>query len=66
MPSISTASDQQANAFNVYPREGRPGQPHVQPLIARVPASTIESDGSDATSVDLGPRFPKGVLVADQ
>lgn len=57
-------SDQQANQFRIFPREGRPGQPHEHPLLATVPVAAIESDGSEVTSRPLGPRFPHGVLVA--
>jgi 3-phytase len=57
-------SNQQANTFNVYPREGRKenGQQHER--IVEVPVSTIESDGSDVTSLAVNSRFPKGFFVA--
>ncbi len=32
--------------------------------IAEIPVSTSESDGSEVTNVNLGPKFPKGVFVA--
>jgi 3-phytase len=57
-------SDQQANGFHVYPREGTDGDPHAHPRIKTVRTSTIESDGSDVTSARLGPRFPDGLFVA--
>jgi 3-phytase len=57
-------SNQQANTFMVYPREGMPGNRHQHPLLAEVPVSTIESDGSDVTNINLGPKFPKGLFVA--
>ncbi|RYG02704.1 MAG: phytase [Chitinophagaceae bacterium] len=50
-------SDQGSNSFNIYPREGE------QKLLARVPVSAIESDGSDVTSVSL-PGFEGGLFVA--
>lgn len=57
-------SDQQANAFRVFKREGEPGNPHDHQLIKVVPVSTNESDGSDVTSAVLDPRFPSGLFVA--
>ncbi|WP_370896438.1 phytase [Chryseobacterium gossypii] len=52
-------SNQQKDTFNVYLREnpstGR---------IAEIPVSTRESDGSEVTNINLGPRFPKGIFVA--
>ena len=55
-------SDQQANKFNVYPREGSGGA-HVYPRIKSITASTVESDGSEVTSKTL-PGFPHGLFVA--
>lgn len=57
-------SNQQKNTFMVYPREGITGKPNEHPLIAEVPVSTDESDGSEVTSLNLGSRFPKGLFVA--
>lgn len=57
-------SNQQANTFNVYRREGENGNPHQHVKIAEIPVSTDESDGSEVVNVNLGPRFPKGVFVA--
>ncbi|MES2626850.1 MAG: phytase [Pseudomonadota bacterium] len=56
-------SDQQADQFNVYAREGSAGNPHEHGLLARIKLSTSESDGSDVTSVSL-PGFPGGLFVA--
>jgi 3-phytase len=56
-------SDQQANAFRVFPREGTPGRPHDHPCFHTIDVSTIESDGSDVTPVAL-PGFPGGLFVA--
>ncbi|MVT07393.1 phytase [Chitinophaga tropicalis] len=52
-------SNQQNNTFMVYPREG-----NDQKLLAEIPVSTLESDGSDVTPVPLGSKFPKGMFVA--
>ena len=57
-------SDQQANRFRVYKREGEPGRPHEHTLVKTVPVSTLESDGSEVTSRPLGPKFPHGLFVA--
>ena len=57
-------SNQQANSFMVYRREGEKGNPQLHKLVAEVPVSTLESDGSEVTAVSLGSKFPKGLLVA--
>ena len=57
-------SNQQANTFMVYPREGANGEADNYPLLAEIPTSTIECDGADATNVNLGGKFPKGMFVA--
>ncbi len=56
-------SNQQDNSFNVYPREGTAADPHSHPLLRKIDVSTIESDGSDVTNVEL-PGFPGGLFVA--
>mgnify|MGYP001583434836 CR=1 FL=1 len=56
-------SDQQNNAFRVYPREGTADKPHEHPFLKSIPVSTIESDGSEITNVAL-PGFPGGLFVA--
>jgi 3-phytase len=57
-------SDQQANLFHIFPREGSNGNSHDHPLLKVVKTSTIESDGSDVTSAALGKLFPQGLFVA--
>jgi 3-phytase len=57
------ASDQQANRFNIYAREGAAGNPHEHQRLASVAFSTDESDGSDLATVEL-PGFPGGLFVA--
>lgn len=57
-------SDQQANNFHIFPREGANGQPHEHPLIKVVHMSTDESDGSDVISVPLNDQFKHGLFVA--
>jgi 3-phytase len=56
-------SNQSADTFRIFPREGLPGRPHEHPLLASVRLSTRESDGSDVTNVTL-PGFPGGLFVA--
>lgn len=56
-------SDQQANEFRIFPREGTGGALHDHPELYAVKTSTVESDGSDITSIAL-PGFPKGLFVA--
>jgi len=57
-------SDQQANQFRIFKREGEPGRPHEHTFVKAIPVSAIESDGSEVTSTVLSPKFPNGVLVA--
>jgi 3-phytase len=57
-------SDQSANRFHIYPREGMGGDPHRHDLLKTVKLATNNSDGSTATSVPLGPAFPNGLFVA--
>ncbi len=57
-------SNQQKNTFMLYPREGHINNKHRHDLVAEIPLSTLESDGSEVTAVDLGSRFPKGLFVA--
>lgn len=57
-------SDQQANRFNIYAREGSATNPHEHKLLGAVNTSTNESDGSDVTSIPLGTKFPQGLFVA--
>lgn len=57
-------SDQQASLYHIFPREGSPDHPHEHKRIAMIPISTIESDGSEATSFPFGDLYPKGFFVA--
>ncbi|MET0637395.1 MAG: phytase [Chitinophagaceae bacterium] len=56
-------SDQSANTFNVYRREGEAGNPNQHDRLAAVPVSTHQSDGSEVTNVAL-PGYPQGLFVA--
>lgn len=57
-------SDQQANMFRIFPREGMNGNPHQHDELMAVKVSTNESDGSEITSVPLNDIFKKGLFVA--
>jgi len=57
-------SDQGANRFHIFTREGTPGHPHEHRLVKIVNMSTMESDGSDITSVALNDQFRAGLFVA--
>lgn len=57
-------SDQQANQFHIFPREGTPGQVHNHPLIKIIKTSTDESDGNEITHVRLNETFKNGLFVA--
>ena len=57
-------SNQQANTFMVYAREGSDGNANNHKLLAEIPTSTIECDGADVTNVNLGPKYPNGLFVA--
>jgi 3-phytase len=57
-------SDQQANQFHVFPREGTMDNKHDHPLIKIIKTSTDESDGSDITNVAINDQFKNGLFVA--
>jgi len=57
-------SDQQANAFRIFKREGEPDDPHNHQLVKIVPVSCNESDGSEVTNAVLNETFPVGLFVA--
>ena len=57
-------SDQGANKFHIYKREGEADNPHQHNLIKIVSVSTLESDGSEVTSAFLSKLFPGGLFVA--
>ena len=57
-------SDQLANKFRIYPREGEPGNPHSHPEIKVVRTSTNNSDGSEVMTAVVGEDYPSGLFVA--
>jgi 3-phytase len=56
-------SDQQANQFQVFNREGTPRNPHDHQRVGILKASTIESDGNEVTAVSL-PGYTNGFFIA--
>jgi 3-phytase len=56
-------SDQGANSFQLFPREGGAGNPHEHALIKKVKVLATHSDGSDMVSVPLNSDFKKGLFV---
>ncbi len=56
-------SDQAADCFNIYPREGTAGNKHLHQRISVIPVATHQSDGSEITSYSL-PGFEGGLFVA--
>lgn len=56
-------SDQQANKFHVFTREGSGDNPHLHELKKVVVVAAMESDGSEVINANLGPLFPNGLFV---
>ncbi len=56
-------SDQSANQFKVYSREGK-ANPHDHVLITSIKTSTNQSDGSDIVCVPLNQDFQYDLFVA--
>lgn len=57
-------SDQQANKFHIFTREGTKEDPHNHVLVKVIDVSTLNSDGSEVTNIALNKKFPEGLLVA--
>ncbi|GAB4030903.1 phytase [Spirosoma gilvum] len=57
-------SDQGANQFHIFRREGESGHPNEHNLLKIVKVAAQVSDGSDVTNVSLGKQFPHGLFVA--
>jgi len=57
-------SDQGANRFQVFRREGTPQKPFEHVHVKTIPVSAIQSDGSETVSVLLNTRFRHGLFVA--
>ena len=57
-------SDQLANQFHIFKREGESDDPHRHTRVNIIKVSTNESDGSEVTSCTLNDSFPDGLFVA--
>ncbi|OUJ72733.1 phytase [Hymenobacter crusticola] len=57
-------SDQGANQFQIFRREGTPGKPFDHPLLKTVKVAAQISDGSEVTNVPLNKQFSHGLFVA--
>lgn len=57
-------SDQQANQFQVFKREGSATDPHQHELLKVIKVSTNESDGSEISNVRFNDTFKNGIFVA--
>lgn len=57
-------SDQGANRFQVFTREGSKASPYGHTWLKTVPVTAMESDGSETVTVPLGAKFPHGMFVA--
>lgn len=57
-------SDQQANQFHIFPREGTKANIHDHPLIKIIKTNTDESDGSEVSNVSFNNTFKHGLFVA--
>lgn len=57
-------SDQQANKFHLFSRNGTKNNHFDHRLVRIVLAQTLESDGSDILNMPLNATFPNGIFVA--
>lgn len=57
-------SDQGANSFRIFPREGDGNNPHQHPLLKSVKVKAVQSDGSELVSVRLNSHFKQGLFIA--
>ena len=57
-------SDQQANQFHVFRREGDDSEVHKHSILRTIKTQTNESDGSDITNHKLNGKFKDGLFVA--
>jgi 3-phytase len=57
-------SDQGANRFQVFSRQGTAQQPYEHKLLKVVNVSAVQSDGSEVVSVPLNNQFKHGLFIA--
>jgi len=51
--------------YNIYRREGKPGNPHDHSeLLKSFSGGADSTDGIEVTSASLGPQFPNGLMAA--
>jgi len=56
-------SDQGADQFHIFRREGEASDPNAHSLVKTVKVTADQSDGSEVTSTPILPQFPKGLFV---
>lgn len=56
-------SDQQANRFQIFTREGESGNPHQHKLVIIINVAANQSDGSDVVNIPLNETFKHGLFV---
>ena len=56
-------SDQSANQFHIFKREGEPSNPHEHKLLKIVKVAANQSDGSDVVNIRLNDTFKHGLFV---
>ena len=62
---VCTDQRQDRSEYRLYRREGEPGRPHDhETTVAIVRGPGDSTDGIEVTSMALGPKFPRGALVA--
>lgn len=57
-------SDQAANKFHVFSREGTRKDPHDHQQLTIIKVKAKQSDGSETTSIPLNSVFRKGLFIA--
>lgn len=57
-------SDQGADKFHIFPREGTEQNPHEHPLLKIVSVKAHQSDGSETLAVPFNRTFRKGLFIA--
>jgi len=57
-------SDQGANKFHIFSREGNAGKPYGHKELKIVTVSATQSDGSETVSVPLNGMFAHGIFIA--
>ncbi|MBO9702877.1 MAG: phytase [Sporocytophaga sp.] len=56
-------SDQGANKFQIFSREGTPSNPNEHKHLKTIQVAAMESDGSEITNVSLNQEFKSGLFV---